>query len=287
MLGNSSELNTITLQLNGINVNCYTAGETGSPVILLHGAGVDSADISWCEVMEPLSKQHRMFAPDLPGYGASDKPDVEYSLSFYIDFLEKLIDALNLKKVSLIGLSLGGGISLGFTLKHSSRVEKLIVVGAWGLFSKLPFHLLSYWYIKSPFNELSYKMSSKSRKFVKWTLLNSLFGNPDNLTEKLVDEIYTLLKAPNAGKAFASFQRSEITSSGLRTNISDRLTEINVPTLIVHGSKDSSVPVQHAKEAYKLIKNSELYLMEGCKHWPQKEKPVEFTHVVENFLMKE
>ncbi|RKQ34644.1 alpha/beta fold hydrolase [Oceanobacillus halophilus] len=287
MLGNLPEIKTVKLKLNDIDVNCYLAGESGSPVILLHGAGVDSARISWSEVIGFLSKKHRVFAPDLPGYGDSDKPNVEYSLSFYIDILKQIMDSLHLEKTNLVGLSLGGGLSLGYTLEYPDRVEKLVLVGAWGLFSKLPYHLLSYWYTKSFLNELSYKWSSKSRRFVKWTLLNSLFGNPNNVPEELVDEIYASLQAPHAGKAFMSFQRSEITRTGLRTKLAERLSEINKRTLIVHGSKDTTVPIKHALEAHKAFKDSEIYVMKGCKHWSQKERPEEFTRVITRFLGKE
>lgn len=287
MLGNLPEVKKIKLKLNDVNVNCYTAGDTGSPVILLHGAGVDSANISWSEVLGHLSKKHRVFAPDLPGYGESDKPNVEYSLLYYIDILNQIMDSLHLEKANLIGLSLGGGISLGFTLEYPSRVEKLVLVGAWGLFSKLPYHLFTYWYTKSFLNELSYKWSSKSRRFVKWTLLNSLFGNPNNLSEELVDEVYAFLQAPHAGKAFMSFQRSEITRKGLRTKLAESLSEIKKRTLIVHGSKDTMVPIKHALRAHEVIKDSEIYVMEGCKHWPQKERPEEFTRVITTFLGKE
>ncbi|MEG6521938.1 alpha/beta fold hydrolase [Desulfotomaculum sp. 1211_IL3151] len=282
---NNSEIKSKRLHLNGIYVNCYTAGESGTPVILLHGAGVDSADISWGEIIVPLSKQHRVFAPDLPGYGKSDKPaDVEYSMAFYVEILESLIESLNLTQICLIGLSLGGGISIAYTLKHPAQVEKLVLVGAYGLFKKLPYHLLSYWYTKTSLNELSYRLTAKSRKLVKWTLLYGLFGNPKNLSDELVEEIYQALKDPGAGKAFASFQRSDISSQGLRSNLAARLAEIKVPTLIVHGTKDYSVPVLYAQQAHQMIKGSQLYLMEGCKHWAQKERPEEFSQVVSTFL---
>lgn len=282
----NSSINTMELIINDIKVQCFTAGDTGPPVILLHGAGVDSASISWGEIIGPLSETNRVFAPDLPGYGMSDKPDLEYSLSFYTEFLKQFMDALNLEQVSLTGLSLGGGISLKFSLDYPMLVEKLILVDAWGIFNKLPSHRLSYWYTKTFFNELSYKLSSKSRAFVKWTLLNSLIGDPDQLSEELVDEVQEVLKAPDAGKAFISFQRSEITKNGLRTNLAGRFSEIKNPTLIVHGTDDTSVPVEYAEHAHESIQGSEIYLMKGCKHWPQKERPDEFTKVIKNFLSK-
>ena len=281
------KINTIRLNINNINVQCYAAGDTGPPVILLHGAGVDSARISWGEIIEPLSETNRVFAPDLPGYGKSDKPDIEYSLSVYVEFLKQFMQTLDFDQASLIGLSLGGGISLKFALEYPTRVEKLILVDAWGIFNKLPYHRLSYWYTQTFFNELSYKLSSKSRAFVKWTLLNSLFGDSNQLSEELVDEVQEVLKAPDAGKAFISFQRSEITKTGLRTNLAGRFSEIKNSTLIVHGTDDSSVPVKYAKQAHDGIQGSEIYLMEGCKHWPQKERPDEFSKVIKSFLSKD
>ncbi|GAB2538621.1 alpha/beta fold hydrolase [Gracilibacillus alcaliphilus] len=66
-----------------------------------------------------------------------------------------------------------------------------------------------------------------------------------------------------------------------------RLSEIKNPTLSVHGTDDTSVPIQYAKEAHESISKSDIYLMDGCKHWPQKERPGEFTQVITNFLWKD
>src|SRR5258708_36167471 len=86
---------------------------------------MDSASISWGAGIGPLSAHHRVFAPDLPGYGESDKPAVEYTLDYYARFLDHLLDALHLDKASLVGLSLGGGIALSFTLNYPTRVDRL------------------------------------------------------------------------------------------------------------------------------------------------------------------
>jgi pimeloyl-ACP methyl ester carboxylesterase len=67
------------LEVDGLRIHCFVAGQTSSPIILLHGGGLDSASISWGAEIGPLSARHRVFAPDLPGYGESDKPTVEYT----------------------------------------------------------------------------------------------------------------------------------------------------------------------------------------------------------------
>lgn len=96
--------------------------------------------------------------------------------------------------------------------------------------------------------------------------------------------MYRVAHEPGAGKAFISMQRNGVLWNGLRTNFTSRLHEITVPTLIVHGAQDTAVPLAYAQRAHTLIKNSELSIMQECKHWPQRERPEEFNRIVSNFL---
>ncbi len=114
----NNPINENILNVNGLRIHCYQSGSKGKPVLLLHGGGVDSAHLSWSPIIAPLGENFRVFAPDLPGYGQSDKPDVVYSIEYYTDFLRNLMDSLNLEKASLIGISLGGGIALSYTLNY-------------------------------------------------------------------------------------------------------------------------------------------------------------------------
>ena len=70
----------------------------------------------------------------------------------------------------------------------------------------------------------------------------------------------------------------------MRTNYTDRLHEITAPTLFINGEKDQAVPVKYAKRAHELVKNSQLYVISECKHWPQRDKTEEFNRVVTEFL---
>lgn len=70
--------------MNGINIQCYYAGEGTDTILLLHGAGVDSALMSWAEVIPLLSEKYRVIAPDLPGYGDSDRIDGGIRCSFIL-----------------------------------------------------------------------------------------------------------------------------------------------------------------------------------------------------------
>jgi pimeloyl-ACP methyl ester carboxylesterase len=252
--------------------------------LLLHGGGIDSAWLSWGASIVPLSKSHRVFAPDLPGYGESDQPDVQYTLDYYVQFVASLLQALGLEKVSLIGLSLGGGIALRFALDYPARVDKLVPVDPYGILGEYPAHKLSYLYVHSPFNALSYRLVGLSRGMVRQSLLSGAFHDPQRLAPELVEDVYRAGKAPGAGNACASFQRYELLWNGVSTDLRSRLHEIAAPTLFVNGSEDRLVTATAAREAQRLTPNAKLYILEGCAHWSQREKPDEFNRVVLDFL---
>jgi pimeloyl-ACP methyl ester carboxylesterase len=278
-------IQSIWLNVDSLRIHCLAAGESGSAVLLLHGGGLDSAALSWEEVIGPLSEKHRVFAPDLPGYGQSDKPAIQYTVDYYIAFLEQLMDALHLEQTSLVGLSMGGGIALGVTLRFPARVEKLVLVDSYGIQDKVAAHKLSYLFVRLPFlDEFSYWLIGKSRSMVRWSLLSGLIYSQHHLSDELVERVYQVAREPGAGKAFISMQRNDMLWNGLRTNFTSRLHEITVPTLIVHGAQDTAVPLAYAQRAHTLIAHSELFLMQECKHWPQREKPEEFNRAVSAFL---
>lgn len=271
------------VNIDGVKIRCFYAGK-GDTIVLLHGAGVDSAMMSWSEVMEKLSQKYHVIAPDLPGYGGSDRIKGEYSLDFYTEIIKGLIEELRCTPVVLGGLSLGGGISLNLALKYPELIRLLIPVDPWGIFQKLPYHRLTYWYTRSRLNENIYKWTGKYSSFIRWTIEYSLFGDKSRVTDDLVNEVQKAMLEPGAGQPFISFQKSEITKKGLKTDLFSRLHEIEIPTLLVHGSEDKSVPLKDALNASQIIPNCKLHIMQGCKHWPQKERPEEFVEIVSKFL---
>jgi pimeloyl-ACP methyl ester carboxylesterase len=286
------ELNTRTnlqdksVEVEGLRIRYLTAGEMGPPVLLLHGGGLDSAFLSYRFSIGPISQHHRVFAPDWPGYGESDEPKKECSTEYYINVLDHLMDALGLERASLVGLSMGGGIALGFTLPSPQRVDKLILVDSYGLGREIPWRIISYMVVQLP---LLYEITWASLGWSRWTLrrsLQSIVHNPQIVTEELIDEVYQLLRKPGAGRAFTSWLRSEVLWRGLRTNFVNELHKVMAPTLILHGAEDRLVPVSWAQRAHTLIKDSELHIFPECGHWPPREKTDEFNRVVLRFLAK-
>lgn len=271
------------IDIDGNRVHYLTAGSSGPVVVLLHGGGIDSARLSWELLIPELAATHRVFAPDLPGFGESDKPDAPYSVDYYVRFLAEFLRALQIEKASLAGISMGGSVALGFTLEHPSCVEKLALIDSYGLQSGAPFHKLSYLFVRLPgINALSWAML-KSRSAVRASL-KALLQRPGSLTESLVDQAMEEVQRPNAGKAWQAFQKSEMLWTGTRTTYMKRLKEITVPVLIVHGTKDTLVPQEASQEAHVRIPGSRLHWVDGAGHWPQRDHPKDFNRAVVRFF---
>jgi pimeloyl-ACP methyl ester carboxylesterase len=131
-LGKSVE--TLTVKVGDDNIFLRKTGE-GSPVLLLHGGAGDSSD--WVETMVPLSDSYAFYAPDLVGYGLSDRNQDAYHLSDFTKSTRGLIEALGLDApLAIVGHSLGGRVALDMALNHPDRVRKLALIDTTG-FSRL------------------------------------------------------------------------------------------------------------------------------------------------------
>lgn len=265
------------LDVDGDRIRYLHAGDSGPPVVLLHGGGVDAAHLSWDPTIEALASDHRVFAPDLPGYGGSDAPDAEYSMAYFVEFLDAFLDGLDLEEPSLVGLSMGGGVALGYALRAPERVGSLVLVDSYGLGSDPPRGTAS---LASP---LAWSALRHNRAFVRWSL-GTIVADRRTITDEMVAAAHRLLDQPHAGRAFRRFYHDETGPGGVESDFSDRLPELAVPTLLVHGADDDLVPLAWARRARDRIPNARLSVFENCGHWPPREKPDKFVRVVGEFL---
>ena len=107
---------SVWTKVDGLWTHYLQPGEAGSPVLLLHGGGLDSASLSWKYAIGPIARQHRVFAPDWPGFGRSDSTRTSWAIQDYITFLDHFVERLGLDRASPVGISLGGAIAPGFAL---------------------------------------------------------------------------------------------------------------------------------------------------------------------------
>jgi pimeloyl-ACP methyl ester carboxylesterase len=270
--------------VDGAEIHYLTAGHDGPAVVLLHGGGLDSAAVSWREALPALADGYQVFAPDLPGYGESDSPEAPYSIEYFTHTLSGFMDALNIAHASLVGISMGGGIAISYALAHPDRVDRLVAVDSYGLTSEVPGGKLGYLVVRLPqFRRLTYGALRRSRRLTRASV-RRMVGSPDVVTPGMVVEIEREAKREDAGRAFNRFQRAEIGWQGLNTEFTDRLDELSVPTLFVHGTEDTLVPVEASIRAATLVPEAKLEIMDGVGHWPPRERPEEFVAVVRDFL---
>ena len=267
---------------SGVVVSYVTGGPSDAPVVvLLHGGGVDNALLSWGAAAETLATAgYRVVAPDDPGYGESPLPDFPVTVPHLIDYLTEFIERLGLRDVSLVGVSMGGAMALGYTLAQPENVRRLVLVGSYGIQDKSPAHALSYVMVRIPgLAKLSTKLMSHSR----WLMSHSvrqIVRNESSLTPELMDQVMEAARHPTASTAFAQFQRDEIQRHGMKTNFTSRLGEILQPVLIVQGNRDIGVPVEAARRAADLLPNSRLVVFDGAGHWTQRDCPARFTELM-------
>ena len=108
-------------------VRAYRAG-AGPALILLHGGGLDDAQLSWAPVWPALTGHAQLLAPDLPGYGGSPLGQTAPTLEGYRAWLLGFLDAAGIQTAVLAGLSLGGGIALRTALDAPARVAGLVLL---------------------------------------------------------------------------------------------------------------------------------------------------------------
>ncbi len=276
-------INEKMIIIDGLEICCYSSGDSGEQILLLHGAGFDSALLSFREVIEILGQNYRVMAIDLPGYGKSASAD-NYSIPFYADIVAKLIPQISAEPLIVVGLSMGGGIALKTAIDHPQLVKAVIPIDAWGFSSRLPFHRVVYWYSRSAINRNMAKFIRKHPGLIGWSLGFHLFGDRTKVDDALIADITAATKERDSWQPFVSFQINEVNKKGLNTDIFAQMDQITQPTLIVQGSGDRAIRLKDALAAQARIANAQIHVMEGCRHWPQKERPQEFADAIEPFI---
>jgi pimeloyl-ACP methyl ester carboxylesterase len=263
-----------------INTRFWALGDEGSTVLLIHGIGGSLED--WMLNANALARHNRVFAVDLVGSGHSDKPSVSYTFSYLAQFVNDFMEAENIDRACLIGHSLGGGVSLQFTIQFPDKVDKLVLVNSAGLGKEgsILFRLPTL-----PI--LGELLTRPSRKGTA-NLLKACVHDPAVVTDELIELAYSLAVLPGAQNAFLSTVRSLGNFRGIRKDvlrsIADNLSTITVPTLIFWGQQDRILPVAHAHVAENKIPDTQLHIFDPCGHCPQLERPEEFNSIVLKFL---
>jgi pimeloyl-ACP methyl ester carboxylesterase len=251
-------------RVNGVELYYEQQGE-GDPVVLLHG-WLDNASV-WDSQIEFLAKTHKVIAYDHRGHGRSDRPRGDYSVRTLADDLHTLTQNLGLGKVALVGHSLGSMTALTFALDHPDGLSRLVLASSTARLSPVARVLGNLVATLNPI--VPY------RRLVRMTQ-RSGFYRP---TEQLLSKAYE--RAMKTSR-YAAFECMKAFTRDY--DLSDRLTEVTVPTLIVVGEKDFGTTVGMARYLNSRIAGSQLHVIPDCGHGVMEERPEEFNRIVGEWL---
>jgi pimeloyl-ACP methyl ester carboxylesterase len=264
--------------VDGIRIRYMTRG-SGSPVLLIHGFGGFLE--TWAFNIPSLSKRFRVYALDLPGHGLSDKPKSGYTTAFAVEHTEVIMGALGIERATLIGHSLGGAVSINISLSLPGRVSRLVLVDSAGLSPRLP-----WLYRLSSLPVLGNILMSLAVGPALERSNKRLFYDAQVLPQDMLDILMTNSYRTRAKKTLLQIVRQNAGLRGPRpeTVLLERLPQLKLPTLFVHGAQDRIFPLEHIQEAFSLVPNSRAKIFDQCGHCPHIEKAVEFNETVMSFL---
>lgn len=236
-------------------------GQSKETLVLLHGAGGSLGQ--WPYQMRRLPG-YRVLAPDLPGHGHS-QGNAYSSIREYAYSCHNWLEALGVAKAVVIGHSLGGAIAFDLALEYPNLVNGLVLVTS---AAQLPVNPQLLDLLTVPL-----KVQSGVNKIISWS-----FARESD--EGLRSKLFSQLMANREGVLKQDFQACA------SFNITERLSEIRIPVMLVIGSDDRMLSPRLAEEATKAMPDAKLRVIRGGGHMLHQEKPLELREAVEEFLQE-
>jgi pimeloyl-ACP methyl ester carboxylesterase len=253
----------------------------GPPVLLIHGFGAST--YTWRHIAPELARSHRVIAVDLKGFGQSDKPfDERYSVFDQAELLTQLIEEHDLRDLTVVGHSYGGGIALLLALQANDRLKgriaKLALLDTIAYPQNIP---VFFRMLNTPFvSHLGVRMVPPTAQ-VRVALQIAYLDN--SKIEDSEVEVYAAPLKTAAGKHAIIHSARQIVPEDLE-QISERYKSIEMPTLILWCDHDRIVPLDVGLKLRRTLPNSTLRLVENCGHMPQEEQPEQTLKLLKNFL---
>lgn len=264
--------------LNNFKIHYNDAGQ-GEVVIMLHGGGPGAT--GWSNFNRNIGAfvdaGYRVILPDCPGFGKSDEivSDVQRGL-LNAHAVKGLIDTLGIKKVHLIGNSMGGATSLNFALEYPEQLDRLILMGPGGLGPSL----------MQPNPQEGIKRMMRLYGQPTWENFNAMLEvfvfDQAALTEELRKGRWANIEGnlQHLKNFVTSFQSASLAA----WDVSHRVPAIKHRTLVTWGRDDRFVPIDHGLKLVNLLQDAQLHVFSRCGHWVQFEHSAAFNRLVLDFL---
>jgi 2-hydroxymuconate-semialdehyde hydrolase len=261
----------------GYRTNVHDQGQ-GKPVVLLHGSGAGvSAWANWRNLIPKLSGRYRVLAPDLAGFGYTEIPDTfEFEfMATWIEQIEALLDALDVKSAHWVGNSFGGALTLWMAAHRPDLCDRLVLMGPGGWPTKVNENLKALW---------SYKPSVENMR----QLMDIMAFDRALVTDELAELRYRATIRAGAQERFERiFPPPHQRWLDAQSLSIEALQSIANEVLIIHGRDDRVVDPQSSWHLHQHLLHSQLHYIGRCGHWTQIEHPARFQLLVQNFLDEE
>ncbi|AUW60571.1 2-hydroxy-6-oxo-2,4-heptadienoate hydrolase (plasmid) [Sphingobium sp. SCG-1] len=262
--------------VNGLRTNVHDVG-AGSPVVLIHGSGPGvTAWANWRLVIPELAKGRRVIAPDMVGFGYTDRPSsITYNLETWLTHIVGLLDTLEIASADIIGNSFGGALALALAIRHPERVNRLVLMGSVGVPFEITEGLDAVWGYEPSIHNM--------RRIMDFFAFNEGLVNDD-----LAELRYRASMQTGVQDAFAAmFPAPRQRWVDALASADEDIRMLKHSTLILHGRDDRVIPLATSLRLNELICDSQLHVFGRCGHWTQIEHANRFTQIVDLFLAED
>ena len=278
-----------SVRLRSTRLNLFyldTGGENKPLCILIHGLA-DEAD-TWRHVITPLSRRFRVLAPDLPGFGRSDKPTGSYTMDFLKDVLLDFLDTMKIHSAHFVGSSLGAMLIQYAGFFYPERMESQVLTDGALVPQKQKKNITNLLFLTPVLGEFLYSRL-KNQPVEAFKTLHPYYadleGMPQEDREFLYQRVHERVSDNKQRHAYFSILRRFSRWLAKSGRFRESLSCSNLPVLLIWGEKDRIIPIGSARIMASLIPGAELKVIPNAGHLPHQENPGGYLDIVTSWLI--
>ena len=257
----------------------------GPPLVFIHGIGAGASSFMWRKNFEDLSRDFRVYAFDLLGFGLSDKPAAApYSADLYVDLITDFIREVTGYPANIVASSLGASYAIRVADEHPELIRSMVLNAPTGADKQNARPGMAgaafYGLLQSPVLGTSFYNVMASERSMRDYALKHLFYDYRRVTSRLVTNLYATSHQPGAQHAIAAFL-----SGYLNTDPRAAFSRLTQPVMLVWGKQDQMAPIAQAAVLLEANSRAQLEVFDYCKMMPEQEHPEKFNSLVRSAFL--